>query len=77
MFGTSLNLGVVVRHELTTEGAFCHLFSRAMWSDGASEDVGYAPVRNIDEILVRTSSSSLVLTEPESTVRQLARLPWP
>ena len=50
LFGETVMAGAVLLHSMTSEGDSGLLFSRVVWSDGESEDVGYSPVAGVDEV---------------------------
>ena len=52
---------------MTSEGDSGLMFSRVLWSDGAAEDVGYAPAIGVEEMAVSVGSSGVSTTAPTAT----------
>ncbi|KAL1519836.1 hypothetical protein AB1Y20_023340 [Prymnesium parvum] len=65
-YGTVVTVSVLVRQRLAAEGDSGRLFSRVVWSDGASEDVGVATASGLDEMRVVSGTPNVVVHEPQS-----------
>ena len=63
-FGDVVTAHAVLSNSMSAEGDSGLMFSRVVWSDGSTEDVGYAPAAGIESMHVTTSSSSISTAEP-------------
>ena len=65
--GSLFTAGVVLQNVMQAEGDSGFMFSTVRFSDGATMDVGYAPVPGIEEMVVTTSNPNVVTISPYSS----------
>ena len=65
--GSPFTAGVVLQNVMQAEGDSGFMFSTVRFSDGATMDVGYAPVPGIEEMVVTTSNPNVVIISPYSS----------
>ena len=66
-YGMVVSAGVVVSNLMTAEGDSGSMFTRVVWSDGTTQDVGNAPVVGVEELSLAVGSSNVATTAPSAS----------